>query len=402
MAEMEEVEAASRAKPTFSNRKAAPRNRNRSYAIQEMDDLSDKEFTRMFRLNREAFYWLLNKITPLIAPNASQVGNRYHCPDREITPKTRLAATMRWLGGGSYLDICFAFGVSEPSFYKESGVLWPTIAAIDTVLELGFPLNDAERLDTISKGFAAYNGGHMEGCVMAIDGWVCQTRCPTKVEVSNQVAYRNRKGMWGLAVMAGCDHQCRFLMMSVMCPGATNDSLTWRMTEVYRNIVQGDRLPSQYYFASDEAVSADEYVLSPFGGRGLGKWRDSFNYHLSAMRQCIERAFGLLTRRFGIFWRPLQCDHSRWHLVVRVCAKLHNLCIDFNVCGCSDNIPTAAEDHAEEDDHTAVENIYNPDNVGEFPANSDRSSNKRMGLTLGLKEQGYLRPRHAASNSKEL
>ena len=38
-----------------SNRRAAPRNRNESYAIEEMDLLNDSQFQRMFRLNREAF-----------------------------------------------------------------------------------------------------------------------------------------------------------------------------------------------------------------------------------------------------------------------------------------------------------------------------------------------------------
>ena len=48
------------------------------------------------------------------------------------------------------------------------------------------------------------------------------------------------------------------------------------------------------------------------------------------MRQCIERAFGLLTKRWGIFWRPLQCDFDRWPTIINVCAKLHNFCIDHN------------------------------------------------------------------------
>lgn len=383
----------------YSNRTSAPRTRNRAYALEEMDALNEKEFTRMFRLNRQKFYWLLEKVTPLIAGHASQDGHRYHT-DREISPKTKLACTLRFLAGGSYLDICFAFGVSTSIFYKENGVLWPTMGAIDAVLKIGFPLHDPVWMEETSKGFAAFNGGQMEGCVMAIDGWVCRTRCPTLNEVTNQIAYRNRKGMWGLVVMAGCDHKCRFTMLSVVCPGSTNDSLAWRMTEIYRTVVEPGLLPAQYYIICDEAVSADESVLSPFGGRGLGKWRDSFNYHLSAMRQCIERAFGLLTRRFGIFWRALACDFSRWHLIIRVCAKLHNVCIDSDDQG--ENIATAAEDHAAGDNYDVVANVFNPENDGEFPANSDQSSNKRMALTVMLKDQGYVRPRHAASNSREL
>jgi len=50
-----------------SGRKHAPRHRDRSYALKEMDSITDRQFTTMFRLNREAFYWLLYKIKPLVA-----------------------------------------------------------------------------------------------------------------------------------------------------------------------------------------------------------------------------------------------------------------------------------------------------------------------------------------------
>jgi hypothetical protein len=53
---------------TFSNRSSAPRNRNRGYALQEMEFLTAAEFKRMFRLSREAFYWLLSRISREISP----------------------------------------------------------------------------------------------------------------------------------------------------------------------------------------------------------------------------------------------------------------------------------------------------------------------------------------------
>lgn len=50
------------------------------------------------------------------------------------------------------------------------------------------------------------------------------------------------------------------------------------------------------------------------------------------MRQSIERAFGMLTKRWGIFWRELQFSFNYWSTVITVCAnaKLHNWCIDHN------------------------------------------------------------------------
>ena len=393
---MEEMQRSIKTKSThFSKRRSAPRSRNRGYALEEMDNLTVSEFKRMFRLNREAFYWLLLKVRKDIEPKAS-LKHQLHF-DREISAKTKLAITLRWLAGGSYLDICFAFGVGTSTFYKSDGVLWGTIAAIDNNIDIGFPLNDIEKLEDISRGFSEMCKGRMKGCVMAMDGWVMKTRCPNLSEVTNQICYRNRKGVWGLVVFAGCDHKCRFTMFSVKCPGSTNDCIAWELTKLFQEVIVKEKLPPQYYFICDEAVSSNEFVLSPFGGRNIGTWRDSFNYHLSSMRQSIERAFGLLTRRWGIFWRPLQCDYGRWHIIARVCAKLHNICIDFGII---DLTGTLAEDHAEGDSAEVFMNEYQIENVGRFPSNSDNSSIKRLQITEYLKEQGFRRPPHARCNSK--
>ncbi len=42
-----------------------------------------------------------------------------------------------------------------------------------------------------------------------------------------------------------------------------------------------------------EAVSCAENVLTSYGGHMLGVAKDSFNFHLSSMRQCIVRAFAV-------------------------------------------------------------------------------------------------------------
>ena len=86
---------------------------------------------------------------------------------------------MRWLAGGSYLGICFAFGIAAGTFYKSSGTLWGTMEAINKVLSFGFPLHDMAKLEEYSKGFSIFIHGRMKGCVMAMDGWVTKTRCPS-------------------------------------------------------------------------------------------------------------------------------------------------------------------------------------------------------------------------------
>jgi hypothetical protein len=74
------------------------------------------------------------------------------------------------------------------------------------------------------------------------------------------------------------------------------------------------------------------FVLrNTFLGRGLDRYKDSFNYWLSHSHQAVERAFGMLTQRWGIFWCPFHFSFGCWMLVIMCCIKLHKICVDRNV-----------------------------------------------------------------------
>ena len=283
-----------------------------------------------------------------------------------------------------------------------SGILWGTINAIDFELEIGFPLNDPVKLEKLSQGFAKYSKYRMKGCVIALDGWVLRTRCPTKKETKHIVSHRNRKGFWGMVVFAGCDAELRFLSVSSRFPGATNDSLAWDLSGLNNTVFKCNRLPPPYYAICDEALPCTENVLSPYGGQNLGVAKDSFNYHLSAMRQCIERAFAVLVGVWGVFWRELTCDYNKWPQIVQVCCKLHNLRIDFN-----DNRDDTSdgfsdlrrpEDHVAGDTSEVFMNQYYAENAGEWPQNAHSSSARRIKITSLLESNGFRRP--TAVNNK--
>jgi hypothetical protein len=277
------------------------RHRNRGYALEEMGYLTERAFTRMFRLNRVQFYDLLSKIRVRIEPSDQgklKATKRY---GSFITGQTRLAVALRWLAGGSYLDISFAFGVSAENFFNDKGILWPTLEAIDSVLSISFPLNDEAQLDEIGKGFAKYSFGRMQGCVMAIDGIVIRTRAPTTREVENVLCFMNRKGFFGIVILAACDANCKFLMWSGVSPGSTHDCIAWEMTTLYKEVFAKKRLPKKYFNIGDDGFVNTNNFLTPLYGHSVTTYQDSYNYHLSAMRQCIERAFGILVRRWGFF-----------------------------------------------------------------------------------------------------
>jgi hypothetical protein len=106
--------------PNKRKRKLTPnRHRERGWALRQMDEMPDELFRRMFRLDRATFdshvILLKNHMRPLNEQKA------INSSGSAISVKTRLAVSLRWLAGGSYLDICFAFAISYTSFYAKNG-----------------------------------------------------------------------------------------------------------------------------------------------------------------------------------------------------------------------------------------------------------------------------------------
>jgi hypothetical protein len=280
--------------------------RNRQYGIDVMRNHTNEEFRAMMRLDRATFEAVLSKIDKFLGQK-SQIKAMASSKSPVISARTKLYCTLRWLAGGSSLDICDLFGVGRGSFYVDSifGVLWPTIRAIDLAFDLGFPILEMDRL---SAEFAEFSRDRLSGCVIAIDGWYCPTRAPYDNETQNITTYYNRHQGYGLVVLAGCcDARLKFTMFNVNSCGSTNDCLTYSMCQM-RDVIENDINSDQYnlhfipngepnldgftpktkyyYGVADSAFTTTSNLLSPWPGRGMGPWKDSFNYHLSSMRQC--------------------------------------------------------------------------------------------------------------------
>lgn len=121
-------------------------------------------------------------------------------------------------------------------------------------------------------------------------------------------------------------------------PGATNDIIAYKTTELYRRFSECEpgSLYSDVHLVLDEAYSSigGDQHLCPYSKWQLeGAKRDDpdwanprskyhrmlcFNNRLSGQRITIERVFGMYARRWGILRKPLPYG-------VDVCARLHNM-----------------------------------------------------------------------------
>jgi hypothetical protein len=133
--------------------------------------------------------------------------------------------------------------------------------------------------------------------------------------------------------------------------------------------------------------------LSPWPGRGLDRYKDSFNYWLSHCTQCVEHGFGMLTKRWGIFWLLFNFSFHCWSTVIVVCMKLHNLCLDRNL-----DIPVHhfTADVRDGDEWVVYDN-YREDDI--FLHGHARGDHRRD-ITNKLEQLGISRPIHAQINSR--
>lgn len=383
--------------------------RNRQMILDEIKQLPSYYFKSMFRMDRNTFDILLTKVKPhLIESNPDIAKRSVKNNHGEIVPiETKLLATLRYLAGGSHWDISFMFKIGFGTFFANSayGVVWPMLKAIDNAFKIGLDVNNIDQLQKQAEEFAAIcptSQDVFSGVVLAIDGWVMQTRQPYKREISSNDNYvnsfRNRKGLWGIVVLAGCDARTKFHLFSAANTGSTNDCTAWDRCKLKEVVVDNNSLPNSFYFIGDEAFSCSNQFLVPWGGVGIGRSKDSFNYHLSVRRQVIERAFGILTKRWGIFWRPIFAAYDKWSLIATAAAKLHNLCIDQN----SPIVPRFANDWSNGDSNDIwLNDIFHAED-GNVPivAHGSTTGSRRKSMTDRLRVMGILRPAHAMSFTK--
>ena len=284
--------------------------------------LSDFQFRKRYRMKKPSFNKLVAQLRPLIEPDAQKAKNSSGSP---IKTEVRLSVTLRFLGGGSYLDGVDMHGLGDNTVYP---VIWKTCEALTKVLKLEFPTEPAH-LKKLADEFYALTNGAMPGVVGALDGIAIEITRPTKAEHPRPKRFFNRKGFYALVLQAVCDANLKFTFAGIDCYGSTHDSEAFQKSDLYERLSKG-LLPYEFHILGDDAYSLADYLLTPYPAvaHGLDAASDAFNFYHSKARITIERAFGVLVARWGVLWRALRASLKNNILVVRTVVRLHNFCID--------------------------------------------------------------------------
>lgn len=137
--------------------------------------------------------------------------------------------------------------------------------------------------------------------------------------------------------MAIADSDYKFVFVDAGCNGRMSDGGVWKRSDLgialennlvelppSRNLPLSDDINSKYFFVADDAFALKEYIMKPYSGRNLGTEEGICNYRISRGRRVVENAFGILCKRFPIFYKPLPVSPKKATIIAMAAVSVHN------------------------------------------------------------------------------
>jgi hypothetical protein len=231
---------------------------------------------------------------------------------------------LRYLAGGQVTDLSLIYHISKRECYA---ALWTTVDAINghPDLAISFPIDDPVQLAEMEIEFAKahqrrYRSLSWRGQVGAIDGIDIEQRNPDKAVENPARYYVTRKGGYELLCIAICDAHRRFTYYDMSHTSTSHDSLAWAATKLGTKI-GSNGLKQPFFLNGENAFTCTNSMITPMND-------SDFDFYQSSNRMAIECVFGMLVRRWGVFWRPLEVDFHRRAPLVGASMRMHNYCID--------------------------------------------------------------------------
>ena len=133
--------------------------------------------------------------------------------------------------------------------------------------------------------------------------------------------YRNRKGWMSLNIQAITGPQLQIFDIVIRWPGSTHDS------RIFDNSAAKVRLESgelQGILLGDAGYKQTSYLYTPVS-TPQSEPEARYNFAHKATRNTVERAFGVMKRRFPCLCRKLGNHLQTTTRIIAACAVLHNL-----------------------------------------------------------------------------
>ncbi|XP_052260728.1 putative nuclease HARBI1 [Dreissena polymorpha] len=255
-----------------------PRQFRRIDRFTETDD--PEEIRRRFRFT----HYSIDRIERLIGHRLERPTGR----NQPLTPRQQILITLRFFASGNFLQLIGdTFGVDIATVSRVVTRVTDELCDLkDQTIK--FPTTDRHK-SIIKQNFFKIAG--FPSVIAAIDGTHVRIIAPHEHEEQ----YVNRKHYHSVNVQATCDHRGVFTSINATWPGSTHDA------HVFRTSVLSDYLEAHHHGLEDGIVLGDsaypcrKFLMTPYLHPA-----QMFNDAHAKTRNVIERAFGVLKRRFHV------------------------------------------------------------------------------------------------------
>ena len=273
-------------------------------------------------MSPERFEHLLSVVGPVLTKKS--------CRSRQtISAAERLMVTLRFLAtGDSQQSQSFLFRIGRATV---SHIVRETCAAIWTALQGQYVIAPKTTNDWEGIANEFKEEWNFPNCIGAIDGKHVMMECPK----NGGSAFYNYKGFHSIVLLAVCDAKYCFTLLDIGGVGSTNDASILSESNIgrlFEKSQSSSSFPSHsshgsktlpYVIVGDDIFPLKPWLMKPFPGRNLEECHRVFNYRLSRARRCIENAFGILSAKWRIFYRPITGNVDLVKVIVAATVCLH-------------------------------------------------------------------------------
>jgi hypothetical protein len=193
-------------------------------------------------------------------------------------------------------------GIGEHSVYRS---VYGVINATNRCPRFEFNEEGAEFLSLeeqqeIAAGFFQKSAAGFDNVVMAMDGMLVWTTQPTAkdcldVGIGERSFHCYRKDKFGLLLLAGCDHLCRFRWADITHPGIASDYTAWMTSTLGTKL----RQPNQQIIVPRDTIVSDNalvetgyiYIAISIPGTNITAAEDAYNFYLSQLSEPLVFLF---------------------------------------------------------------------------------------------------------------
>ena len=344
--------------------------------------LTDEEFLQKYRIHRESFKDLVNRIRD--HPVFRTAKKR---PQRKV--EYQVLVLLHYLGtsgSGANNPRCrnlFGIGRGTTELYKRRAIKAIRSLANDAI---HWP-NDAERKEIALRMYAKFD---IVNCVGVADGTLFPlTFAPQSMDAPD---YHGRKFQWSMTCMIVNDDNRKVRDYLAGWPGSVHDS---RVYSSMHQAIHSDEYFSndRYCLIGDSAFTNSTTMVAAFKAirnHPLTPQQEAFNTILGRARVSSEHTIGMLKARFPILRSiPLKITDKRNSVrrilrLIQTCVILHNLLID-----CNDEIPELWFDEFDDDASDIAQQIGEDHLSAPFHVD-DRDDARRQRLFDHYNDMGVL------------